>query len=177
MNSATLTVLATCISAACTACASLTNQSAGHAAAAIPATTLPTIFNAIHVDLNERDAWKLAKQYTHVPIHATDGQLKELCRHPDVGVALAAGWEIVRRSAPQGENVCADWSVVANFLKLVRDRTGDLPDEWALDVLHLRFHGDRSVYFRVPSGNHIFRLIFSSGMIPPSQEHRLTRGF
>ena len=31
--------------------------------------------------------------------------------------------------------------------------------------------------FSVPSGNHIFRLIFSSGMIPPSQEHRLTRGF
>jgi len=29
----------------------------------------------------------------------------------------------------------------------------------------------------VPSANHIFRLNFPSGMIPHSQEHRLTRGF
>jgi len=29
----------------------------------------------------------------------------------------------------------------------------------------------------VPSANHIFQLIFRSGMIPQSQEHRLTSGF
>ena len=77
--------------------------------------------------------------------------LRQLLSDSDCGVALAAGWEIVRRSAPQEKRpntTALDESALSRFLGLVEGRTSiAVPQVWEAVLFSATFNSDRDLYF------------------------------
>lgn len=104
---------------------------------------------------SDGDTWSLSQAYRDLFTHATTEQVEQLTSHENLSVALAAGWEKVRRTVPMrrstynsfyssdfdprpkdGEELVYDKAAVSRFLKLVRERTElAVPDFWEKALL------------------------------------------
>jgi len=97
---------------------------------------------------------QLARRYTHLFAGVTDDRVRRLATHVDSGVALAAGWELVRRTLPPDKhpmNVPVSRDFLVGFLKLVEARTQlEVPRRWEAIVQSARAHGRNNIWFPTP---------------------------
>jgi hypothetical protein len=93
----------------------------------------------------------LAEAYCVLFRDATDEELRQLTAHPNSGLALAAGWERVRRTVPvarQKNIVCPDKCVLCRFLGLVEGRVQvPVPRVWCTAVEAAKSYGCSSIQF------------------------------
>lgn len=96
----------------------------------------------------------LARSYHELFIKAGDDRLCGLLSHANCGVALAAGWERMRRTIPKGggqEPVRPEPSAVARFLGLVEGCLQmPVPPVWEATIPSLSAYGPENVGFRSP---------------------------
>lgn len=100
------------------------------------------------------DPEELAWSYHELFVKANEEQLRGLLSHTNDGVALAAGWEKVRRTIPKGDelaDVKPERTALSRFLGLVEGRLHmPLPPGWEAALQATSSNGRENIWFGDP---------------------------
>lgn len=100
------------------------------------------------------DPEELAWSYHELFMKASEEQLRGLLSHTNDGVALAAGWERVRRTIPEGDelaDVKPERTALSRFLGLVEGRLHmPLPPIWEAALQSTSSNGRANIWFGDP---------------------------
>jgi hypothetical protein len=101
-----------------------------------------------------RSARELAARIRKFVLPSPTGELDHLVAAADCNVALASGWERVRRTLPveeQNELIVPDRQAISRFLGLLEGRIQfPIPEAWESAVKSAKAHGQANIVFSVP---------------------------